>query len=304
MSESGSRVRSGLQVPTGWGVSHESGAFGLASRATVTRPDGVTLDWSTRAHRKGLNRLHVDGHRVRRVRARLRGAAATSWWMGALFMVGAFLFALGSVPVFFTNVDAEITAWVFFVGSVFFTTAAFLQFRECALAPDSIDPSAPRRRGVRGLLTWRPRSLGWWASAVQLIGTVLFNVSTLAATRSDLDLDQSRHLIWAPDLWGSVCFLVASGLAYVEVCPRIWRRPRGDIGWWIALANLAGSVAFGLAAVGARYLPLTGEIANITLVNSGTLLGAVCFFVGALLLPVESADAEQQPDRAATADRD
>ena len=56
-----------------------------------------------------------------------------------------------------------------------------------------------------------------------------------------------------------------------------------------------GSIAFGASAIAARYLHSTGEIANITLVNLGTFLGAICFFVGAALLPVESSrDAEPQ----------
>jgi len=39
----------------------------------------------------------------------------------------------------------------------------------------------------------------------------------------------------------------------------------------------------------ARYLRSSGDVANLTLVNLGTLVGAVCFFVGAAPLPVESA---------------
>jgi hypothetical protein len=88
---------------------------------------------------------------------------------------------------------------------------------------------------------------------------------------------------------GSICFLVASWLAYSEVNRGVWPRSDGSIGWRIAALNLAGSLAFGLAAIAARYLPTTGEPANIALVNAGTFLGGVCFLVGAVLLPVESA---------------
>jgi hypothetical protein len=52
----------------------------------------------------------------------------------------------------------------------------------------------------------------------------------------------------------------------------------------IAVVNMAGSIAFGFAAVAAFIVPTTGELANIAVVNSGTFLGAVCFFVGALML--------------------
>ena len=45
----------------------------------------------------------------------------------------------------------------------------------------------------------------------------------------------------------------------------------------------------GISAVAARYVGGSDDVANLELVNLGTFIGAVCFFVGALLLPVESA---------------
>jgi hypothetical protein len=209
--------------------------------------------------------------------------------MGGLFATGATCFALGSLPLYFDHVDPSVVAWTFFAGSIFFTSAAYLQFRESVSSPTGVDPSSPRPRRLAALVGWKPRSIDWWASLIQLVGTVWFNVSTLAATRTDLATDQQRHLIWAPDVWGSICFLGASWLAYSEVNPRIRPDSDGSVGWRIAALNLAGSIAFGLAAVGGRYLRTTGEIANITLVNAGTFVGAVCFLAGAVLLPVESA---------------
>jgi len=187
--------------------------------------------------------------------------------MGVLFAIGSFCFALGSAPLYFDHIDAEGVASTFFVGSIFFTSAAIVQFR------------------VAGL----PRGVDWWAAAVQLLGTVFFNISTFAATLDSLDLEEEVRLIWAPDVYGSICFLVASGLAYSLVSPRFWRRPGPDLAWGINALNLLGSIAFGVAAVAARYLSTTGEPANIRLVNLGTFAGAVCFFAGAVLLPVESA---------------
>lgn len=95
--------------------------------------------------------------------------------------------------------------------------------------------------------------------------------------------------MWARDVYGSVCFLAASGVAWPEVNRGIRPRPDGSVGWRIGLVNLAGSVAFGAAAVAARVVTTTGEPANITLVNGGTFIGALGFLVGAALLPVESA---------------
>ena len=71
-------------------------------------------------------------------------------------------------------------------------------------------------------------------------------------------------------------------------------RRDGSVGWWIAALNLTGSIAFGAAAVAARYLHTTDEPANIALVNLGTFAGALCFLAGAVLLPVESGTSQDR----------
>ena len=199
-------------------------------------------------------------------RARPAGAArpvrpsAASLRLGLLFGLGSVCFAVGSLPLYAARVAPEVAAWTFVVGSVLFTSAAALQL-------------AGTRRG---------RRLDRWAAVVQLVGTVCFNVSTFAATR-DLAALPARHLVWAPDVYGSACFLVASVLACAAV------RRAGPVDRWVAAVNLAGSVAFGAAAVAARYVAGTTQETNVALVNAGTFAGAVCFLAGAALLPVGSA---------------
>ena len=46
----------------------------------------------------------------------------------------------------------------------------------------------------------------------------------------------------------------------------------------------SGSIAFAISAAAARIVPATGETANATVANSFTFIGAVMFFLGALLL--------------------
>lgn len=188
-----------------------------------------------------------------------RGARAAAVRVGVLFGVGSVCFALGSLPGYVADLPAAVVAWTFAVGSVFFTSAAALQLA-----------------GTDRALRWDRRA-GW----VQLVGTVCFNVSTFAATR-DLAEPEARRLVWAPDVYGSVCFLVASGIAYALA--RRGGQPR-SAGWWVAALNLAGSVAFGVAAVAARYVGDSTDPTNLALVNVGTFLGAVAFLAGAALLP-------------------
>ena len=277
--------RPALRAPASWRLTDSAGPRPFVAFARFERPDGSTVEWSSRRHRKGLG-LRPAGGRVER---HWRRPAAPSIVMGALFMVGSACFAAGSLPAFADAVSTAAVGWTFFVGSLAFTSAAFAQFREAVTAPGGVDDPGSVPHGRRRWGAWAPERIDWWASAVQLLGTLAFNVTTFAATRTSPGVVQERRWIWVPDVVGSICFLVASWLAYAEAAAGGHGFRGRGVGWWICWLNLAGSVAFGLAAVGARYLRTTGEIADIALVNLGTLAGAVAFFLGAALLPVESA---------------
>ena len=234
------------------------------------RPNGVVATWESRRHRKSDS----------------GGAAGTwwcprarGWWIGILFAVGSTLFALGAVPGYAGLVGVRADSVTFFVGSLFFTSAGFLQYRE------SVDSGVPEAaRGWGRVFVFRPQQIDWWASGVQLIGTVFFNVSTANAVRVDLSTSTYLHHIWRPDALGSVCFLVASGLAWFEVCHGWGSWSPQDLSWWITLLNLVGSVAFGISAVASYIVPATGQLWNVELTNLGTFVGALCFLAGAILL--------------------
>ena len=270
-------------LPAGWRVLRTRGPAGFVTHAVLARPDGTEVEWTSRRHRKGL------GLRLAGVRAEGGRASAMSWWIGSLFAIGSVCFALGSVPAYFDNIDPGIVAGTFFVGSIFFTSAGYLQFHEVLRAPGGVLAQSARPRRLASLVGWKPRRIDFWAVLVQLVGTVFFNISTFAAIQSDLTTEQAKRLVWAPDVFGSICFLVASWLAYSEVNRGILPRSDRSVGWRISALNMVGSIAFGVSAIAARYLRSTGELANLALVNLGTFLGAVCFLLGALLLPVESA---------------
>jgi hypothetical protein len=205
------------------------------------------------------------------------------WFTAVGFAVGSALFALGTVFAVSSGASAELAGWTYFVGSVFFTTAGLLQFvssREADRPPQREHTGRRRFEALR-----RPRSMDWTASAIQLVGTVLFNVNTFrAATLVDPSATEVNRLIWAPDALGSVAFLVSSGIAFA---PEVrWRRHRHrrDRSWAIGALNLLGSIFFGLSAIGALVLPESDALVNESWSNGGTFLGAVCFFIGAVLL--------------------
>ena len=186
------------------------------------------------------------------------------------FAIGSAFFALGAVPWYADAVGAVWTAATFFAGSVFFTLAAFIQLALSGRRP-------PRRSSS-------PADFAdWWSAAVQFVGTLLFNVSTGVVLVRDLQGSATASTGWTPDAWGSAAFLLSSAAALVAASRRheLWDPDaRTAHGTWL---NMAGSVAFGFSAVGAYVLPATGEIYSLQWVNAGTFLGAVCFFLAAVL---------------------
>ncbi|MGB7051608.1 MAG: hypothetical protein WBG41_08575 [Acidimicrobiales bacterium] len=208
-----------------------------------------------------------------------------SWWIGVLFAFGSALFAIGAVPGFAQTAGRLLDSITFFVGSLFFTSAGFLQYWESADVSEG-----DSRRGWRRLISVHPHQIDWWASGIQLIGTLYFNVSTAVAISTDLSAQVARQHVWRPDAVGSVCFLVASGLAWAEVCHgwAAWT-PR-SVSWWITLLNLLGSVAFGVSAVASYVVPATGQLRNLERSNLGTFVGALCFLLGAVLLLPEGSE--------------
>jgi len=186
------------------------------------------------------------------------------------------------VPAYADAVGARPDAVTFFIGSLFFTSAGFLQYREAVDA-------APRRPGTarRKVFVFQPGRIDWLATAVQSVGTVEFNVSTFVAIWATVGSAQAQHHVWRPDILGSAFFLVASALAWFEVCHgwAAWR-PR-SLAWWITGVNLAGSVAFGFSAVASYVVPGTTEMLSVPVTNLGTFVGAVCFLAGAVLLLFE-----------------
>jgi hypothetical protein len=188
---------------------------------------------------------------------------ARVWWIAALFMIGSACFALGAAPGYAKLVGAHVDGVTYFVGSIFFTGAAFLQFREARATGTSIDR---------------------WACGVQLVGTLFFNASTLHALITNLSAAESDQTVWRPDAIGSICFLVASELAVISVGHHwISWRPH-LLSWWIAMLNMVGSIAFGVSAVASFAMVDSGLIRNAQRADLGTFIGALCFLVGAFLL--------------------
>jgi hypothetical protein len=200
------------------------------------------------------------------------------------FAVGSACFFIGPFPGFVQLLGAAADAVVFFVGSVFFTLAAAMELREGTV-----------RRGHR----WG-RDPSWWSAAVQFAGTLLFNLSTFAAMQESLSTQQENRLIWTPDVLGSACFLVSGALAYRVTTGPGLLPGRMDRAWTTVAVNLLGCVLFGVSALASFVLPSTGSILDLATANWCTALGALCFFIGALLSLPPSPDARHVLRRGAS----
>jgi hypothetical protein len=202
---------------------------------------------------------------------------------GLGFVVGSALFAIGVPLSLVAALPPAVGTGVFFAGSVFFTTAGFLQVVLSTEELPGLVHGADEASWFAHLV--RPRTIDWTASAIQLAGTLWFNVTTFLALIDAVGTgDASAQAVWKPDAYGSVAFLVSSGLAFA---PEVRRRRHShvrDRSWAIGALNLVGSVFFGLSAVGAYTLTSTGELLSSWWSNVGTFAGALCFLVGALLL--------------------
>jgi hypothetical protein len=205
------------------------------------------------------------------------------WRIAVLFIVGSSLFAIGSFPPYSQLVDGRVVGITFVIGSLFFTSAAYASVVQ-VINTDGASGETPKR------WSWSPRGPLWWATVVQLVGTLFFNVNTVLAMVTTFTVEETNRLVWAPDFLGCIAFLVASHLAWMQLGGTFWFRDAADPAWWSSLLNYVGSVFFMASAIAALTLPTTGEPINTAVVNSGTFLGAICFLVGAyLLLPSASA---------------
>lgn len=186
--------------------------------------------------------------------------------MALLFALGSTCFLVGPFPGFLQLVGPDADAVTFFVGSLLFTAGGAVQ---TAIAW----PDRRRRGGGRA---------AWWVATVQSLGTLFFNVTTFRALHTTLSDPQYDRLVWRPDAYGSVCFLVSGTIAYVASERHgWWPVPRGP-GWWQPAVNLLGCVLFGISAIAGYVVGPSGTMLDLAAANWATSAGAACFLACAV----------------------
>ncbi len=282
-----------LGVPAGWERVSAQGPGPFVTSEVLRRPDGTEVRWRSRAHRKGRSTSSVGARASDEEpvwwRPRRRG-----WWMAVLFALGSLCFAVAALAAQWGSSSRPAIGVTFFVGSIMFTSASYLQYSETVNVQRDLEPRAARRWRPA---SWEPRRIDWLAASVQLVGTVFFNISTFTGMKHGFSTHQTNARVWAPDALGSICFLLSSELAYAEVCHRWVCLRLRSLSWRIVALNMLGSIAFGAAAIASLIEPSSGEPISARVANGGTALGGLCFLVAALALMPEAAAEEQAAPR-------
>ena len=236
------------RTPEGWTLVERRAVGPFTTRVEYRDAAGERRVWSSRFQRKHASLLSRADDRGSRWWAPHRA----SWWIGVLFAIG----------------------------SVFFTWAALIQYLEAANADR--DLSGKRSHRMR-LLTFEPHRIDWWATGIQLVGTVFFNINTFRAMQQSFDTSQVDRLVWAPEAVGSICFLISGLLAYLEVRDGGLFSAARTLEWRISTVKFAGCILFGISAVAGYIVPETGDELSLAAANVTTSLGALCFLIGALI---------------------
>jgi hypothetical protein len=187
-------------------------------------------------------------------------------WMALCFALGSLCFLVGPFPGYAQLVGAEADAITFFVGSILFTAGGALQ---------SWLSFGERAASAAG-------RAGWWAAAIQSAGTLFFNVTTFRALHTTLSDPDYNRLVWRPDAFGSICFLVSGFIAYRASARHGWLPARGGPGWWEPAVNMLGCIFFGISAIAGYVVPSKGSMLDLAAANWNTCLGAACFLACAV----------------------
>jgi len=259
-------------------------------------PDGSKIVWQSRHHRKGLQT--PKSRQLKTVETVLRRSLwmprQLNWWIGAIFAIGSLLFMLGSIfslsPALaqLASLNTTTVNSIFFAGSIPFTTAAYLQLFQAANAGE-FSPERPQKPRRIVWFGWCPRDIGWLSCALQFPGTVLFNFNTFDTMLPNLNWLQQDFAVWTPDFVGSILFLASGYLAFMETCHRYWAWKPRSLSWWVTFANLLGCIGFMISAFFSFVPPGTPDADAVMLSLVFTLLGALGFFVGSLLMWPETA---------------
>lgn len=188
-----------------------------------------------------------------------------SWWLAALFTAGSSLFVVGGILAF---TDSAWARWFNLVGSIGFSIGALLAIVEAAGAARRLDG---RRTPGSVWATAAGR-----ASFVQGFSAIILFQFAMVTAAADTSLSWVGDdiWIWTPSALGSVGFVVAGRILWLEA------KPAADIGSAAARFNLAGSACFLAGSLAGYFTQGPVEVAADYISNPVFLFGSLAFLLG------------------------
>lgn len=277
--------------------------------ATYQLPDGSRYTWNARRHRKGFGprRLSADRAGLRTTRSgddittvnpwrQFWAPQRLAWWVAVIFIVGTVLFVVGAAgslaPSLFggqnpMSIFAEST---YFAGATLYTIGIYAQLLEALNADERIGPNresqAPNR--FRWFVSRRSdfSRLDILIPFVFLIGSLVFNYETTVALGSVLNL-MPRIGLWDTTLLGSILFLVAGLLHYLEAGDGYFGVEQRNIYWWIGVLFVIGGIGFVigcLPGMGTPGFPTAKQGSGPAIIKVAFLIGGIAYLVGSYLM--------------------
>ena len=178
----------------------------------------------------------------------------------------------------------------YFTGALLFTVAVYAQLLEGINADDRIGPTRDSHspRTFRWIIS-RPADLArleCLTPVVFLVGSVIFNYETTFSLGSLFGL-LPRAALWDTTLIGSIVFLAASLLQFVEVSDRDLGTDVRDVSWWIGVLFILGSICFiigSLPGLGTPGMPDAAQDAGAVIVKVGFFAGGLAYTAGSYLM--------------------
>lgn len=309
------KKRGYVYFPEGLKYVASTGTGRFVTRIEHRLPDGTPVVWTSRRHRKARG-LKTTETKAQIERPELRKASkpqyvywgyrprAIAWWIASLFTFGSIFFMIGALPEMFPAISGNeaLDTYVkvsFFIGSVFFTVAGYVQLIEAMnvdldISTDVqavIDQRSERSTGqpvkqVRKLywFKWRGDRLGFLASFVQSMGTVVFNVNCFFAIFIGLGWVTEDLLVWVPSTIASTLFISASYIMIMEVSHGRWSWNYRQISWWISICSLMGSIGFFVSSIFGFFGQGPILIGQEWSANFVLLLGCIFFLMSSYLM--------------------
>ena len=240
---------------------------------------GQHIRWNARRHRKGLGPLTDEtAAEIESLTQHLNRPIALRFILGAsLFFIAAALGLLDLGSAFLQNT-------IYFIGSIFFTLAGYLQYVQSINNSEDIHLRSELRRWR--WLAWQPGRVDFWVVFSQLLGTLAFNFNTFDAFLSHTPTGELLG-VGIPDMFGSILFMISGTLGVIEFNHRLILWPSRSLQSWITLINFWGCVLFMGSAV---ITPVTfldpsvwSDLSSVGL----TAAGALAFLTSSVMMLYE-----------------